>query len=272
MPSRKAILNITSTKKKDHMTTISEGNAFPTWHQIPMNGVGGGVALGSAQMLWCPTFREPFNGNGNPGNSREKDDVFWRGVKEKMSVRTNNNNPVRWRRIVFESAVPPNPDAVPPGMYTAYSADPVKGAIPSDNDMPVTYAYYRAMKTMTVEARRAVDVVLFKGEFDIDWSDHMVAATDNSQVKILYDKTTTFNNPNDAGVIKSFNRWHPFNKTMSYVGDEFGTTIGGATGFSSGKRGTLGNVFIYDLFDWMPTDETGKMWINSDACCYWHER
>lgn len=252
------------------MTTISEAETTPGWHKIPMESVNG--VVGRHDTLWCPTFRIPFMGNGNPGNSREKNTVFWRGVKEKISLRTTTNTPVRWRRIVFESPAPPNPDFVPPGLYTAYTLNPLKGAIPEDNDQAGTPAHFRPFRNVDGTAITTLYDVLFKGTYQTDWSDAMVAATDSSQLKILSDRTYHIRNPADNGSLQTFNLWHPLNKNMSYIGDEFGATIDGVSGFASGKRGSLGNVFIFDMFDWVPLAEPGDMWINSDACVYWHER
>ena len=143
-PSEKKVLNV-SSKKKNHMATIANAGTEPSWYPIDLTA--GSNGLGLASTLWCATFRHQFTGNGNPGQSREKNQVYWKGIKEKITVRTDTNAPVRWRRIVFENPVLPDMTNVPTGSYLAYTALPEKGAIPDDNDQGATYAYYRPFKS-----------------------------------------------------------------------------------------------------------------------------
>jgi len=113
--------------------------------------------------------------------------------------------------------------------------------------------------------------LIFRGRRGVDWTDHMAASVDTAQARVLYDKVIRFGSSADSGVIRNFNMWHPLEKNMAYIGDEFGATMAQSNGFANGQRGTLGNVFIWDLFDWTP-QAVGTVLVNSDACCYWHER
>ena len=251
------------------MATIANAGTEPSWYPIDLTA--GSNGLGLASTLWCATFRHQFTGNANPGQSREKNQVYWKGIKEKITVRTDTNAPVRWRRIVFEAPVLPDMTAVPTGSYVAYTAMPDKGAIADDNDQGATYAYYRAFKSQGEPQRAAIEDLIFRGRRGVDWTDHMAASVDTAQARVLYDKVIRFGSSADSGVIRNFNMWHPLEKNMSYIGDEFGATMAQSNGFANAQRGTLGNVFIWDLFDWTPQG-VGTMLVNSDACCYWHER
>ena len=110
------------------MATIANAGTEPSWYPIDLTAGSNGLGLNST--LWCATFRHQFTGNGNPGQSREKNQVYWKGIKEKITVRTDTNAPVRWRRIVFENPVLPDMTNVPPGSYVAYTALPEKGRSP----------------------------------------------------------------------------------------------------------------------------------------------
>ena len=152
------------------MATIPNAATEPAWYPIDLTA--GTNGLGLASTLWCATFRHQFTGNGNPGQSREKNQVYWKGIKEKITVRTDTNAPVRWRRIVFEASVLPDMTTVPVGSYVAYTAMPDKGAIADDNDQGATYAYYRAFKIQGEPQRAAIEDLIFRGRRGVDRTTH----------------------------------------------------------------------------------------------------
>ncbi|AXL65862.1 hypothetical protein [Circular genetic element sp.] len=87
--TRRKVMEITSVKKRDHMTGWPSGSAgFGT--QILQPGL---TTDGHTALLWCPTLRRKAEGNAGPTmSSRERQDVFYKGLSEKFTLKTSGSN------------------------------------------------------------------------------------------------------------------------------------------------------------------------------------
>ena len=267
--SRKKILDITSTKKKDVMTGWPDGvDGYGT--QILQPGLS---TDGHTAILWCPTLRRQAQGvAGKTTSSREAQEVYYRGLSERFTIKTSGSNPFRHRRIVITSRGTPDPTLVLPGSYFSGTVDPDDGGgLPdTNNNAGGITAYGRTLRPMTKTAEASMYDYLFAGYNQADWFDPMVAKVDNKRFTILSDQTRYFRSGNDAGIFATRKFWHPFNKMFTYEDKEFGgRTVSGV--YCADIPNRLGNVFIMDIFEAIP-NSTDQIALTCESTLYWHEK
>ena len=83
-------------KKMDTLMTVSNGGT----HVVQMQP--GKTASGVSATLWSPTALMLASPNVSSTSSRNAHSVFWRGVQENVSLKTDISDPFAWRRIVVE--------------------------------------------------------------------------------------------------------------------------------------------------------------------------
>jgi len=228
-----------------------------------------------AGYLWCPTARYRASAPGNYDSARTADTVFYKGIKEQLTLRTGGAATFRWRRIIFEMVAPPSAEFISVYKYVAGTNETDKGGIEADPALGYegVITYGRPFKKLTTQELESLESLLYRGVRNIDWWDRWIARTDVSQVKVRYDKTRIFRQGNDNGDIRQVKQWIPLNETMKYDEGELGSAdVAGM--FSNGQRNTMGNIFIADFFQGNTADTTEDeyLYLNSEATVYWHER
>lgn len=264
-PRRKAILNVTSTKKMDTLMTVSNGGG----HVVEMQP--GKTGSGISATLWSPTALMLASPNVSSTSSRNAHSVFWRGVQENVSLKTDTSDPFTWRRIVVELDTLPPDATVAFGKYVQRSTDPVFGGVPPQPSLGMTgvFSYFRTGMLLTDAENSALQDALFRGVRDIDWVDATLASVDR-QYRVLYDKTRVFRSPNDAGTIRRQKLWHGINKQCVYEDAERGAVTGGSE-FPTLSRHGLKNIFIWDQFNTLPSG-TMNIQLQYVSKRYWHEK
>jgi len=204
--------------------------------------------------------------------TRTNSTIFWKGVKENVSLKTDGSDPFQWRRIVFELDIPPPNTMVAYSKYIKSSTAQVLGGVPPDtgNNLTGVYSYFRAAESLLDPENVALQDAMYKGTRGVDWFDPMLARPDSSVYTVMYDRTVTVNSGNDAGVMKNYSHWHGFNKSCTYEEGEFGAVNNPAELPSVSKPG-LKNVFIWDQFSTL-TAGTLAIEMNIVARRYWHEK
>lgn len=267
--TRKRILNMTTTKKRDQMMSFSNARGPNSTtpdppNLLPNNTIqsiaapalirgNGGVYV----FPWICTARGISPSIDLP-TSRNSETVYMRGLKERIRVETNTGASFRWRRIAFTykgNALWLNAN---PGAYWNLSKPDI-GAV-------------RNVVVVSAEARTAIDRVLFKGTFDKDYRSYMDAIVDNSTVNVKMDKTFNIRSGNGSGVCKTYNLWHPMNSNLTYDDDESGDSVIGNV-LSTGSKLGMGDYYIIDIIQGVSAGTADdQMVFDPTATLYWHEK
>jgi len=249
MTTRK-VLTIASTKKRDNMALLDPGNStlnFTTYN-----------AGSSTSYVFCPTYRTRGLGV-NTEALRESDTIYRKGYREVVTLSPNKGTTWKWRRIVFET----------------------RGFRPITTNVSVltSSGWRRLWQAFPTAERDALWASLFEGG-NPDWSTNFTAKVDTNMVKLHSDKIRYLRSGNDSAHEHRFRCYYPFEKNMTYVGDEDGLDIksDASTGYAAPGMKGMGDVFIIDMF----TDIGGTppspgvtgdfLSIRIDATDYWHEK
>lgn len=233
--------------------TFSQGSSV-------MNGGTGTIY----QTVWCPTARPAEDDSFTKGSAmnrtiRTNSNCYMRGVKEKIQLEILGGGSWTWRRIVFFL----KGDTVNLGNVDVTTSEVMRQ---TTNGM---------MRLTTIDATtfdRASNIV-FRGTFGADYTSLVNATTHSKRAKIVYDKTRVINNGNNKATARSFNMWHPINKTLIYEDREDGDTMDPAPFSVEGPAG-CGDMYIYDLFQSNVggVADTDVLYFEPQSTLYWHER
>lgn len=284
--TKKAVLNTTSTKKRDVMLPVTNQSVLgaPLLQVQPASPihVRGGEANTTTQngafFIWSPTQR-PINDNTVSENSRSTRDVYHKGFRERIKVESSSSAAWVWRRIVVETKeddfsydgfVEGGDTSAPPREFRPWYLGPAgvsrlwynqygNKLTPGDNRINPLY--------------EAMVERLFEGSAINDWLDTLAAKVDVDRYKLRYDKTFTLRSNNDDGFVKYLNFYFPFESTMYYDHDESGSGTGNQSVVCTPAKKGMGNVYIIDIVEGaFSSDDTDILRITPEACAYWHER
>lgn len=272
--SKRRILNITSRKCQDTLLSItnihSDGvinlaNPSPLPLISPLTFKGNNLAV----TLHCITAR-PLNlsvaGPDNPAG-RLSNQCFIRGFKERLDFRLAAGETVQWRRVVFAGKG-----------ISAFNT-----AIVSTADGPADWQpdghregeSFRSMINLNAHSKYANVLAgisaLFKGESGIDYVGIGNAKLDRTNYNILSDHTVNVCPTTTAPYAKTFNRWHPINKTIVYLHDESGNDLGANSKFSTTSKLGCGDIYVLDFYTGIGSATTLHQ-VASQSTIYWHER
>lgn len=260
--TRRKIVDITSTKKKDNMicsTNVTPGNDDGTalYDRRPAQLYGGRMYI----MPWICTGRTA-EGAAPLQAARTRTEVYWRGVKERIQIQTNNGTPWQWRRICFTCKRPDLRNLQNSTFSWARSLGSAQGWTRVVNDV--------VLLNPTI-AESLIDL-MFDGTQNLDWDDYFTAKSDREQVTVMYDKTFIINPGNESGVMKNYSLWHGMNKNMQYDDDENGGTMNFSPFSTTAKRG-MGDYYIVDFIESGSGGDTeDRLTFHPNAVAYWHEK
>nr|QTE03640.1 MAG: capsid protein [Gemycircularvirus] len=268
--SRKMILNVSSTKKRDTMINFSNitatsqigGTAYSTSPAV----ITGGYTTFNP-IVWCATGRDnTIATGGTPGNkyyqaTRTATTCFMRGLAENVEIQVSDGLPWQWRRICFTYK---GINDLLPGLSTApafrVSLETSNGWVRTVNALP-NNAY-----------RDSLEGVMFRGVKGVDFNEPLTAPLDPTRITVKYDKTRTISSGNEDGCIRKYKFWHGMNKNLVYADDESGGTE--TTGnFSVQSKAGMGDYIIVDYF--LPragSTSSNQLIFNPTASLYWHEK
>lgn len=230
-------------------------------------GTSADLAISSASVfaystLFCVNARD-IDTDGTAKNemwSRTSTRTYARGYAETTRFTLTGGAPWRHRRIVFNAKNFPSVLA---------ALDP--------NNVPAFYALYtsngqvRQNCILPSAVRDYIEANLFRGAKGTDWNLAMTARTNTIGFRIVSDKTYNLNPGNASGKSVIMKRWTPINKNIVYNEDEAGTT-GTSVMFSTGSRDSVGDYFIYDIYESTVPDSNSALSITHEGRYYWHEK
>lgn len=243
-----------------------------------------GVELGSTHnfMLWCPTARTRGGQVNGLKTVRSSDEVYWKGISEKMHLETTTSDPWIWRRVVFTIRDSFPQTEVNINNYVTESVQMVpiagpSGQIPAAQQAGVIRGvtnYYRTLESLPVPQYELLAERVFQGVRGADWFDYSTAKTDKTQINVLSDRTRRLTSGNDSAQLKTSRQWIPLNKRMVYPNQEWGAVEGNfndrfAAGTTHGNM--LHDVYIMDYFQ-QPIAAPGAIIVQAETSLHWHER
>lgn len=225
-------------------------------------------------FAWIPTARDlreliptgteqPLLQHFNQLNMREQSDVFWRLVKERMSIAVVGGQPWRWRRICFTMKGDRfwlEPGGIDESNWLYYYGGSTAGYRRSWFGGSSSGTRYAIMRSY-----------IFRGAEGLDWNSPFDAEIETRHIRVLHDKRITLNPGNDVGRGMEIKKVHEIDKNFSYGDEEFQGTYTTSPFSSEGKPG-MGDYYVVDFFAPFVFDDTSTLTINSVATCYWHER
>lgn len=247
--TKRRILNVTSTKKQDNMLPYVQlgdgtGQAIgPT--TVP--SAGGGA------YIFSPSART-FDNTGNTPMARNSQTTYVRGFKEKISMRMSDGAGWRWRRIVFAAK----------GLGTANTGRPY---------LDTSSGYARVMTRISGSTfYDNLVAILFKGTYNVDWSNPYTAKVDTQRVTLLSDKSRTIGNGNTSPRYLKHQQWYPINKNIVYGDEEAGGLVTGNLYSTTSKAG-IGDIYVLDFFDCAEgTANAHTLIVDPECTYYWHEK
>nr|QTE03624.1 MAG: capsid protein [Gemycircularvirus] len=268
--SRKAILNISATKKRNTMLAFSNTSstgAISAVSQSPAYVPGNTTG----KFLFVVTAQDLTDFNGNPTlrvnqAARTATTCYMRGFSEHLRIQTSSGLPWFHRRICFTAK---NRDffSTQVGDSPSVAYQPF---LETSNGMQ--RIMFNQVGVGLANTNLAIETYLFRGVVGKDWADPLIAPLDNTRVDVKFDKTWTYRSGNQVGTVKELKLWHPMNKNLVYDDDESGANQ--TTSYTSvqDKRG-MGDYYIYDIF----SPGTGGtvndlIAIVPSSSLYWHEK
>jgi hypothetical protein len=217
----------------------------------------------SSIYVWCATARDLSIPAGGANSiidemGRTSSTCYMRGLKEKITFSTNDATPWLWRRIVFYSK---NPSLRASTTGAGNTFSPIQ-----ENSA----GYARVVNQPVIGG--AYDDVIWKGTQNTDWDDFMTAPIDNRRVDLAYDKTISIAPGAQGGVYRSYNRWHPINKSIVFDDEEQGGVENQSSWSVLDKRGA-GDMYVIDVFKpGASLAGSSVLYFKPEATLYWHEK
>lgn len=262
--SRKALLNVTSKKKKDNMCNYSNTTASTptgsTTYSSDAAILRGGVTY---IFPWIASARPGSDSNNVAAvpieqTNRTASTCYMRGLKERIQIQTSTGMAWQWRRICFT----------------------MKGDRLWKNDaagyrwsLMTSAGVVRVVNSIsgTVQGSNFVDL-LFDGANGVDWISPFTAKVDKDILTLKYDKTIIIQSGNDTGVMRNFSRWHGMNRNLVFDDDEAGDTEIANRYSAVGKQG-MGDYYVVDIISaGTGSTSSDQMSFQPEATLYWHER
>ncbi|WGD01133.1 MAG: capsid protein [Genomoviridae sp.] len=269
--SRKAILNVTSRKKRDTMppiVKIGSGTAATGAAELFGNGIAS--AYGVFCIPWVATTRGFAVGAGVPSNinddaSRTSSICYMKGLSETIRMETTTGVPWVWRRICFNFK----------GSDIASG-----GAVLEPMWFQSILGWCRYMLILGTSASTANQNLLydrlvqhmFRGTYGTDYLDIMSAQTDTRKIDIKSDKFRKVFSGNDEGSMRIMKLYHGMNKNLYYEDTEKGDIKNNGLNSVEGKPG-MGDYYVVDFFRPLAgATEDDKLIYQPQSTLYWHER
>jgi hypothetical protein len=270
MPFRKRVLNVSSRKKQDNMQCATYDPLNPAG-TVTAGPVSFNAVDGLQTMLWMPTGRPRQTISGGPEGTvddvatRTASTVYYRGLRERVSIQTSGSGAWQWRRICFE-----------------FQSNALEFTIPGQTGTPIPYLFTSSgnmrglgpgMQAGSLGTAYLTHVLnfVFKGRQNVDWNSVFTAKTDPSRIKVCYDKHRIIQSHNDTGVIRNYKMWFPMNKTFVYDEDEDAAENSEAF-YAAATRGNMGNYYVFDLIFPALSNTDESISFSPEATLYWHER
>lgn len=229
---------------------------------------------GYAMVPYCPTARNLTTAGVTnltvDTSDRTSSTCYMRGLSETIRVSTNSSLPWLWRRICFITkddlfTVKVGGDAAPTITYSPWFDT-------TSNNIGMTRLWFNINVNNMPNTVDVFNGVIFKGQIGKDWNDIMTAAVDTSRVTLKSDTVCQIKSNNERGIIKDMKRWYPMNSNLVYDDDENGAAESGSYTSVDSKPG-MGDFYCFDyIVPGRGGTSTDRLYLNSTATLYWHEK
>lgn len=273
MTSRRALLNVTSRKKRDTMLTAS--NTSTTGGTSPAN-LGSLYVNGATGYfgVWGATLRGFVGPSGNAPSvvqeaERSATTCYMVGLSEKIRIQTSSGVPWLWRRICFRYRIAQSYFAVASPNDSAQQA-----YLPFIETSANGYErlYFNQLVNTQPNTINEQQSILFKGTQGVDWNDIITAPVDNRRVDLCSDVTRRISSGNASGILREYKTYYPMKKNLVYADDEVGETESSAI-FSVRDKQGMGDYLVCDIFV-AGTGATSSdlLQLTDTSTLYWHEK
>ena len=249
-------------------TNVTAANiSSGTFANSPAVLVGSNTTLDACYVFpWCATARDLVNSSGASNTlanvaCRTSSTCYMVGLSEKIEIQVSSGTPWQWRRICFTMK----------GQIAAFGTTSTF-AVVQETSAGITRAVNHLPGNRNQGSQYSLFEILFRGQNSSDWTDPMIAKTDNSRLTIKYDKTRTIASGNEDGMIRSYTHWHPMRKNIVYDDDEIGDKMTSQNFSAVGKAG-MGDYYVVDIFRCRYNASTNdQLTFTPHASLYWHEK
>ncbi|ASH99176.1 capsid protein [Giant panda associated gemycircularvirus] len=225
---------------------------------------------------WNATGRPAENSDGQRGSKvdvslRTSESIFAVGVKERITLETNNSAPWQWRRICFTSKDDFGQRDPDTSDYFRRTSNGMVRLVRAQNE--VTYLQdqlFEGQRNQDLAATDRVTDVVFRGQNQTDWVNHFIAPIDTSKISLKFDRTRVIQSNNDSGTVRYYKDWFAMNKNIYYDDEESGDQTFPSMFSVENKQG-MGDYYIYDIIEPQGGDSTDAMEFEPQARLYWHE-
>lgn len=265
--SKRAILNTSSTKKRNGMLTWTNTTTTGA-QQSPALGVAYVAGNATGRFLWQATAMDLNDAAGNPNlkineAQRTSTTCYMKGLSEHVRVQTSSGVPWFHRRICF----------------TYRGNNPFRASLTPESSpvaIETSSGFTRLFNNIGVDSApntlAAREAVIFRGTIQRDWNDPIVAPTDPTRIDVKFDKTWTLKSGNASGTVYERKLYHPMNKNLVYDDDEDGGVESTATYSVLSKQG-MGDFYVYDILSaGLGATASDLAAIYANSTLYWHEK
>lgn len=262
--TKKRVLQITSTKKKDTMlcysnTTAASPQGGTTYAASDAVLTGGNFYV----FPWIASARPGTLSGGSAANpimeaDRTATTCFMRGLKERIEIQTNSALSWQWRRICFT----------------------MKGSRINQNDannlrfsLQTSVGMVRVVNNInTAKSFSDFKDLIFRGSEGTDWNNMTTAPVDTKRVTLKYDRTRTIATGNQSGIMRKYEFWHPMNKNLVFDDDEFGDNEV-LNRYSTVSKAGMGDFYVIDIITpGLGGTNSDLMNFGPSATLYWSEK
>ncbi|WGD01135.1 MAG: capsid protein [Genomoviridae sp.] len=264
--STRKLLNRTSQKKRDNMVSYTNTTAADPFSTV-YSATGAVIRFPVGQTnpgseffyVWNATARPGETSTGQRGSKmdtslRTSEQIYAKGLRERITIETNNSAPWEWRRICFTSK----------------------------DDFgerePDTATFFRRTSSGMVRMLSALSSgiylqdELFEGARNVDWLSVFTAPVSHKNFSIKYDRTRTIRSTNNTGTIRNFKLWHPMESNIAYQEEQRGETMSDSSVSVTGRVG-MGNYYVIDMFrKHGNNDDQSTLTFTPEATFFWHEK
>lgn len=267
--STKSVLNKTSRKKRDTMTSVSNTSSTGAYQALFPNGPLVVRGDSNSATLWCATARNLARDGGlntiTDVGARTSSTCYMRGVSEHLRIQTNSAVPWIHRRICF-----------------TLKGDRFDSPYTGDTNVASPYidiggtGMQRSWQNLSVIGASglytAITNWVFRGTAGKDWTDVMTGPIDTARVTLKYDRVRTYQSGNQNGFVRSIKLWHPMNKNLVYDDDENGES-NSTRYLSVESKAGMGDYYVLDFFAPGGTRTASDLLtVQTDSTLYWHEK
>lgn len=253
------MLTVSNTNASGGLIALTSGQPFAV-----TGATGGGTAL------WMATAMDLNTGSGLNTVSQESlrtaTSCYMRGLSEHLRISTSTGLPWFHRRICFTSK--------DYAFYATASGD--TPTITPFDSVETSNGWQRLFLNQYInsmsQTRATMEAIIFKGTFQKDWTDVLIAPVDSKRVTVKFDKTWTIKSGNTVGTVAERKLWHPMNATLVYDDDEDGVNQASSRYSTKSKTG-MGDYYVYDIFTPLGGATSADiLTVSANSTLYWHEK